>query len=159
MEATWGRAIDFVIIGIPSFLISPAVFGFDRDNSELGAYFATAAILAVIDFLYEVTMVAKRGQTVGKIATGIRIIRADNARLPSWNRSMRRWAIPGLTWFIPNDLARSAALILCYLSLTWGRNHRGWHDMVAGTLVIRVQPSAPSAPPSEVPNSDLNPSG
>ena len=69
---------------------------------------------------------------------------------------MRRWAIPGLTRFIPNDLAGSAALILCYLSLTWGRNHRGWHDIVAGTLVIRVQPSAP---PSEAPNSDQNPSG
>ena len=149
------RLIDFVIILAPTLAISYAVFDFGRDDRGLGVFFVSAVIFAAIDFLYEATLVAKRGQTVGKMATGIRIIRADSGGLPGWNRSIRRWAIPGLTRFIPNDLAASAALVLCYLSLTWGRNHQGWHDMVAGTLVVRI-PASP--PPSEAPSSDQTPS-
>ena len=143
------RVIDIVIVLIPSSFIIWAVFGFGRDNSNWGAYFASAALIVAIDFLYEVTLVAKKGQTVGKMATGIMIIRADSGRLPSWSRAMRRWALPGLTRFIPNDLAGGAALILCYLSLTWGRNHQGWHDMLAGTFVVKIQPipSPPGAQP------------
>lgn len=113
-------------------------------------------MVGAIDFLYEVTLVAKRGQTVGKMATGIRILQADSGQLPGWSRSMRRWALPGLTQFIPSNFGGSAALIVCYLSLTWGRNHRGWHDMVADTLVVRL-PTTP--PPSEAPDSDPHSSG
>ena len=146
------RIIDIVVVGVLFLSVSYALLGYDWDVSNIGLFLAAAAMGSAIEIAYEVTLVATRGQTLGKMATKIKVISAVDGQLPGWNSSLRRWFIPGLTRFIPHIWAGTLVAWLCYLSLTWGRNHRGWHDLVAGTLVVRKQPlpnsaNSDSAPP------------
>lgn len=46
--------------------------------------------------LYEATMTAVWGRTLGKHFVGIRVARADNGEIPGWGQSFGRWGIPTL---------------------------------------------------------------
>lgn len=144
------RIIDIIVVGALYFSVSYALLGYDWDVSNIGLFLTAAAMGAAIEVAYEVTLVATRGQTLGKMATKIKVIRAGDGQLPGWNSSLRRWSIPGLTRFIPHIWVGTLVAWLCYLSLTWGRNHRGWHDMVAGTIVVweRSPTSSPNSEPA-----------
>lgn len=147
------RVIDLVLVTAVYFLVTWPILGYDWDESDIGLYLVAAAVGAAIEIAYEVTLIATRGQTLGKMAARIKVIRVGDGQLPGWSSSLRRWAIPGLTRFIPNLWAGTLAAWLCYLSLTWGRNHRGWHDMVAGTIVVRERPSTSSPKSASIPPS------
>ncbi len=100
--------------------------------------------LTAVAAFYEIAFIAVKGQTPGKMATRIQVVRAEDlfqpewGRPPSWGRSLVRWGLPfvlGLpAYFVPfgNFLP-----LLCYLSLTWDRDRQGWHDKAARTFVIR----------------------
>ena len=82
---------------------------------------------------YEIMFVALRGQTPGKMATSIRIVRADNGGLPGWGVSAGRWVIPLIGYIlliIPG--------LLIHASLLWDDRRQGWHDKAVKTLVIKV---------------------
>lgn len=132
------RLIDTVILIIPTFIVAfiviAVVIDADTDGSGIGYVLAVTALGALIGILYEVTLVATRGQTVGKMATGIVVIRSDSGLLPGWGKATGRWALPAVLGFIP--FIGGLVALVCYLSLTWGRNHQGWHDKVAGTYVV-----------------------
>ncbi|MXZ76797.1 MAG: RDD family protein [Acidimicrobiia bacterium] len=132
------RLIDAVIYFIVIFIVAIVlVLGFDVDSDDSGVAYtlAIAGLGAVIGILYEVTLIATRGQTLGKMATGIVVIRSDNGALPGWGKATRRWILPAVLGFIPNPIGGLVVLVV-YLSLTWGRNYQGWHDKVAGTYVV-----------------------
>ncbi|MCY4193721.1 MAG: RDD family protein, partial [bacterium] len=84
--------------------------------------------------LYEVVMVALRGQTLGKMAMGIEVIRAGDGSKPSIGSSLRRWGLPILPLLIP--VIGWLFALVCYSSLAWGDRRRGWHDKAANTLVV-----------------------
>jgi uncharacterized RDD family membrane protein YckC len=68
------------------------------------------------------------GQTLGKMATGIRVIATESAGTLDFGRAITRT----LVWIL---LAAPAGLgFLTVLS----RDQRGWHDRVAGTRVVRA---------------------
>ena len=80
------------------------------------------------------TMIAVRGQTVGKMLTGVRVIRADNGDVPGWGKSIGRWLvltlpsqIPAVGWIVTR---------LVYLSPTWDDRRQGWHDKAVATVVV-----------------------
>ena len=96
----------------------------------------TPLLIAAIGVAYEVTMIALKGQTLGKMATSIKVIRADNGLVPGWGKSIGRWTIPIVLGFVP--LVGWILSLLVYVSLTWDKARQGWHDKAAGTLVIKV---------------------
>ena len=112
------RIIDIIIVSAISFiagLIEPYVVPF-------------VAVAA-----YEIMFVAFKGQTPGKMATSIKIVRADNGGLPSWGVSAGRWVIPLVGYIlviIPG--------LLVHASLLWDDRRQGWHDKAVKTLVIKV---------------------
>ena len=82
---------------------------------------------------YEVCFVALKGQTPGKMATNIKIIRADNGGLPSWGSAVGRWVIPSIAYIvmvIPG--------LLVHASLLWDDRRQGWHDKAVKTLVVKA---------------------
>lgn len=103
--------------------------------------------LAAMGAIYEIAFIARKGQTPGKMATRIRVVRADDlfqpewGRPPTWGSSFGRWAVPfvlGLpAWFVP--YIGEILVLLCYLSLVWDRERQGWHDKAARTFVVRKQ--------------------
>ena len=131
------RIIDgaiFVLIGL-----FPLVVGLQDDFADqpLGVSLAWTAI----GLVYEVSLVATRGQTIGKMAMKIKIIRSGDGLLPGWDMSTVRWLVPAIPSLIalvpPLGLVGLLSLVV-YLSLTWDKVRQGWHDKAAKTLVVKV---------------------
>ena len=82
---------------------------------------------------YETCFVALKGQTPGKMATSIKVVRADNGTLPGWGPAAGRWVIPaiGYTLLILPGL-------LVHASLLWDDRRQGWHDKAVKTLVVKA---------------------
>ena len=127
------RILDFIVVAVIGVVLV-IVFG-GVDDSGTGT-FASLLLGLVIGIGYEVSQVAVWGQTIGKRMAGIKVINAAHGGVPGWGKATGRWAIPGLVALIP--IIGPLLSLLCYLSLTWDRVYQGWHDKVAGTLVIRV---------------------
>ena len=139
------RVLDWIImiIGYIVLLVIGlgAALGTDSDSDDasalsIGAILVTVLLIAVVGIIYEVTMIALKGQTVGKMATSIKVVRADNGLVPGWGKSISRWIIPAVLAFIP--LVGWILSLLVYISLTWDRARQGWHDKAAATLVVKT---------------------
>ena len=135
------RIIDGAILILVSLI--PVLVGlYDLDDftdEPLGLSLA----LTAVGLAYEVALVATRGQTLGKMAMKIKIIRASDGLLPGWDMSTVRWLVPAVPGLV--GLAFSLGLVellslVVYLSLTWDKVRQGWHDKAAKTLVIKVLP-------------------
>ena len=107
-----------------------AVLGF------IALLFGIALLFLLVTLLYETTMIAVRGQTVGKMLTGVRVIRADDGGLPGWGKSIGRWLVLTLPSQIP--AVGWIAILLVYLSPTWDERRQGWHDKAVATVVVRA---------------------
>ena len=124
------RIIDGIILvfaGIIVDLIGPVMIG----SIIIGPIIVGPIIVGAF---YEVMFVSLKGQTPGKMATGIKIVRADNGGRPGWGASTGRWAIPAvgyLLFVLPGLLVNT--------SLLWGERRRGWHDKAVNTLVVTAQ--------------------
>lgn len=146
------RIIDWIILLIVSIILIVAgvlaLVGLDFEDTDeteaeieggLGVFVGIVLALFAIGLLYEVALIATRGQTLGKMATKIRVVRADNGFVPGWGKSLGRWLVPAafgiLGSFIPFV---GLVALLVYASILWGRNRQGWHDKAAGTLVIKT---------------------
>ena len=127
------RILDFIVVAVIGVVLV-IVFG-GVDDSGTGT-FASLLLGLVIGIGYEVSQVAVWGQTIGKRMVGIKVINAAHGGVPGWGKATGRWAIPGLVALIP--IIGPLLSLLCYLSLTWDRVYQGWHDKVAGTLVIKA---------------------
>ncbi|NQW04951.1 MAG: RDD family protein [Acidobacteria bacterium] len=100
----------------------------------VSAFVATFFTIVILSIAYEVTLIAIKGQTLGKMAMGIHVTRADNGELPGWGKSAGRWALPMLLGLIP--FIGWIGTLLTYVSLTWDDRRQGWHDKAAATVVV-----------------------
>ncbi|MGQ0721355.1 MAG: RDD family protein [Candidatus Eiseniibacteriota bacterium] len=83
---------------------------------------------AVVPLVYFVWFWVRKGATPGKLAMGIRIVGPDN-RPPTGMAAFVRFI-----GYIPSGLF----LGLGYLWMLFDGEKRCWHDMMAGTRVVRV---------------------
>ena len=73
---------------------------------------------------------ARGGQTIGMRAWRLRVVAAEGGALP-WPRALSRFALA------------LVSLLVFGLGFAWcllDRRHRGWHDFVARSEVVRVEP-------------------
>jgi uncharacterized RDD family membrane protein YckC len=102
----------------------------------LGIFFTVLTTYVAISLFYEVAMIALRGQTLGKMALGVKVILERNGQIPGWGPSFVRWIIPAIGAFVC-----SVGQLLVYVSVLFddsGRN-QGWHDKAAKDLVISTK--------------------
>ena len=136
------KIIDFLILvavivgGVIVVLVALVAEGFGVGIGLVEGVFLAALLIVLASLLYDPLFIAIRGQTVGKKATGIRVVRADNGGLPTLGASFARWALPGVLLAIPG--AGYALAALCFSSLLRDASRRGWHDKVAGTVVVKA---------------------
>jgi uncharacterized RDD family membrane protein YckC len=99
------------------------------DTLRLGVIFLAIAV-------YEVVLTATWGRTLGKRLLRLRVVRAHDGGPAGWNDSSLRWFIQLLAW----ALCLGAPVL--YLSPFWDKSGRrqGWHDRVAGTVVVKLPP-------------------
>ncbi len=87
------------------------------------------AISFVLYATYFTFCTGKWGQTLGKRATGVKVVRTDGSSV-SYLRSLARYLasiLSGLT------------LGIGYLMIAFSANKRGLHDLICGTKVIKIR--------------------
>ena len=149
------RVVDcglLCIVGVALLVL--AAFVAEDWATDLMAVSIELCVVA-IGILYEGILIAGRGHTIGKFVAGLAVRRAADGGVPGWKPAMLRLAIPALAAAVPTAVvlcvrlagfAESASVgllllgvvgaAICYLSSTWTRDRRGWHDKVAGTVVV-----------------------
>ncbi len=157
------RVIDGLIVGIPAAIIyfvviaawftsTASSYTIDESTGQitggpgaavglgfLGTAFALPLTLIVLEILYEVSMIALRGATLGKQIAGVRVIRTQDGQIPGWTPSLIRWAILYPAAIVP--CIGGLYVLLCELSPFFDNQGRrqGWHDKGAKTLVIATK--------------------
>ena len=76
--------------------------------------------------LYFTYFHAVTGQTVGKLVCGLHVVTASGFRPLGWGRSIVRC----IGYFL------SSILYLGFLWIMLNRRKRGWHDYLAGSMVV-----------------------
>lgn len=104
-------------------------------SSSMGTgIFAAIGVLALIGLVYEWLLTGLFGATLGKMAVGIRVVKAEDGTKPGLGKSFIRWIIP-----VVGSVACGIGQLLVYLSPFWDKSGRqqGWHDKAAGTMVVQ----------------------
>jgi uncharacterized RDD family membrane protein YckC len=132
----WWRVLASIIDGILFLIVfvplSIAVVGFDSYVNSSGLLGDGPAEILVTNVLPIAVIVLfwkfKQG-TPGKLILSIKIIDAQTHGPLSWGQCFGRYFA---------QILSAIPLLLGYFWVGWEPRKRAWHDMLAGTLVVRV---------------------
>ena len=111
-----------------AFRINELLFGFDDIPLHVASAFS-AGVYLFISVTYDISFWMLIGQTPGKKLMGVRIVRADGERLRLGNAIRRELAY-----------VVSGILFLGYLWILFDNRRQGFHDRLAGTIVVYSWP-------------------
>ncbi len=158
----WANFVDGFIIGIPFAVLMIVLERTGIITSVSKPYYQHFHSLAT--FAYFIVMHAMFGQTVGKMATGVKVFDKTGELEISWKQSLLRVVVPVLFFVVSLGYftytgtsfeqawdAGSFELFeyaILFLSIAWlaaevitllsNSRRRAVHDFIAGTVVIRV---------------------
>ena len=143
----WIRFVAFLIDGlilsvagivIVGFFVVFAVLEVDGDDASDTSPALAAGVglmilsLLLVGWLYEALMTSSAGgATLGKMAVGLRIVRADGAPLSFGRATGRHFLKTLITPLVP--------LFIGYLLAAFTQRKQALHDFLAETLVIKVR--------------------
>jgi uncharacterized RDD family membrane protein YckC len=82
--------------------------------------------------VYQWLMIGKWGQTVGKMALGIKVLRSEDASRVSYARALGRAASIALLGIF------SLPLLLAYLWPLWDKRNQTLYDKMTSTVVAKL---------------------
>jgi len=137
--ASWGRRaagwfVDvLVLLGV---WVATFAWAFTTEDPVTGEISDAAAVVIIVVFLfgaplYQWIMIGRWGQTLGKMALGIRVVRNENANRVSYPRALGR---ASSVWMLG---IFSLPLLLAYLWPLWDRRNQTLYDKMASTIVVR----------------------
>jgi uncharacterized RDD family membrane protein YckC len=119
--------IDGIIVSIISSMLSVFqlfnIFGYWH-------FFLPAFFWFPIPWLYHWLFIGLKGQTLGKMAVGIKVVNTKGSGPGLGTAALRE---------IPGKLLSSIAIYLGFLWIIWDGKKQGWHDKIASTYVVRVE--------------------
>jgi uncharacterized RDD family membrane protein YckC len=129
----WIRVVAYIIDAILLSFAGGAIgyaTGMNMFNTDYAHYNPTANLVSlVIGWLYFALLESsERGATVGKMAVGLRVVTDEGQRLTFLHATGRYFA----------KFVSAIILGIGFLMVGWTDRKRGLHDMIAGTLVIKV---------------------
>jgi uncharacterized RDD family membrane protein YckC len=149
----WSRAgaqlIDWLIIGVGGILLAIAIMApfsilwFADDGAGLvgtivGAMLAVLCV-SVAALLYAPALMARtNGQTLGRMVTGIRVVRAKGEPMTFGYAMLREVAVKALLFGIAGTLTGGLANLADYLWPLWDEENRALHDFVVDTRTIKA---------------------
>jgi uncharacterized RDD family membrane protein YckC len=123
--------LDAIVLAVLTTALAPLIGGGNVVTVENGAYtvnYAANAIGLLIDLVYFVGFWTWRGQSPGMIPFNMRIVLAADGGKVDVVRSLLRYV--GLI----------ISIVILFLGVIWvgfDRRKQGWHDKIAGTVVVR----------------------
>lgn len=79
---------------------------------------------------YYIYFTGKNGQTLGKKALGIKVIKKDSMQVPGYMSAFLREVV--------GKFLSAIVFGLGYLWMLWDKDKQTWHDKIAGTIVIKI---------------------
>lgn len=133
--------VSFVLVGVPYFFMMHEMGAFDperMENSEFtpAAMFAAGIMLVMLLILLVVNLylLTVRGQTLGKMWLGIRIVTHPDAQPPGFVKAfLLRAFVNGIIGTVPFY----SLVDVCFI---FRKDRRCIHDLIAGTQVVMGQP-------------------
>jgi len=116
--------IDGLVLFIFQLLFSLAAVGSSDPDAATGVQCLSMLIVAA----YYIGFWTSRGQTPGKMAMGIKIVKADGSPV-TFGTALVRY----IGYWIS-----ALVLLLGFLWVLWDADKQAWHDKIAGTYVVRV---------------------
>ena len=115
-----GLLIDAILVGVVSTILRIAING------------ATGQLLGfVVGAVYFTLLIGSaRGQTVGQMALGIRVIDFNSGGPIGYGRAFIRWIV---------SLISALFCFLGYFWMLWDKEKQCWHDKAANDVVVPVQ--------------------
>jgi uncharacterized RDD family membrane protein YckC len=127
--------IDGLLLSVPTGIIG-AIAGAGQFNAGVSYGYApgVSALLnllnTVIGVAYYAILEGTRGQTVGKMAVGIKVVDADTGGFIGIPRGIGRYFARILSAIV---------LGLGYLWMLWDARKQCWHDKLVRSVVVRTQ--------------------
>lgn len=158
----WAHFLDGLVVGVPSAIGLIALEKLGLIRSATFAYIEQ--FLQVIALSYYIVMHTRYGQTVGKMATGVKVVDKSEQHGISLGQAVTRDIVPvsmvalsaiyllaygapledarvtGMAAFIQyaTGYAIMAWWIAEVVTMLFNRKRRAVHDLIAGTVVVRV---------------------
>lgn len=122
--------IDAILLSIASGIVG-SVFGVNIFNPDIEHYSGVANGISFLIGLFYFALLesSERGATVGKMAMGLRVVTDKGERLSFANAVGRYFA----------KIVSALILGIGFIMIAFTDRKRGLHDMIAGTLVIKVR--------------------
>jgi len=147
--ASWGSRvgaylIDFFILLIPVGILTAIVIGIAAGSDTGAILTAVLGFLAylVVAFLYAPLLMARdgehNGQTWGKQAVGIRVVRDSGEGMSFGWAALREIVVKGLAVGIASSIIPFIPWLLDVLWPLWDDQNRALHDMVVSTHVVEA---------------------
>ena len=135
--------IDGIIVGVIGWLIAAPIVGGGAmtDTKHLGSRFAANAISAVIAIVYFGLQHGKWGQSIGKRALGMRVVRVADAGPISYGEAFGR---VGFT-YVFSLITFSIGALIDVLFVLWDPRKQALHDKVVKTVVVNADGPDPYA--------------
>lgn len=152
-----GLALGAVLLPFVVFIMLPTLIAGGMSQPDPAYFMAVfggyAVVAVVIQWGYTVWMHGKWGQTLGKMATGVKVVKVNSEPI-GYGRAFGRLLVPLPFAFVVqfNYLMSGSAFVkgvvsvVCYIALaanyvTAGlrTDKRAIHDLVAGTRVMKVR--------------------
>jgi uncharacterized RDD family membrane protein YckC len=115
-----GALIDGILLGIVEGILR-AILG---TGAGTGLYFVVAVVY------FTVMIGSSRGQTLGQMALGIRVIDFNTGGSIGYGRALVRWLV---------SIVSGLVILLGYLWMLWDKEKQCWHDKAANDVVVPVQ--------------------
>ncbi|QQG41972.1 MAG: RDD family protein [Candidatus Woesebacteria bacterium] len=137
----WARfgasLLDGLIIGVVSFVINlvmgivTAVAGGGSASSVVAVVsMVVSLIFFVLELVYFIYFIGAKGQTLGKMALKIKVVKVGTTEAPGYLKAFLREVV--------GKFISSFVFLLGFLWMLWDKNKQTWHDKIAGTVVVKV---------------------
>ncbi len=149
LSGWWRRAgaqvIDGIIISVGALVLFLPLVAAGVTVDTDGGYVAlvVAGLLwimcvAIVALLYAPTMMARtNGKTLGRMATGIRVVRTSGETITFGFAMLREVAVKTILFGVAGALTGGIAQLVDYLWPLWDEENRCLHDFIVQTRVVK----------------------
>jgi uncharacterized RDD family membrane protein YckC len=135
----WRRFVAYIIDGVILNIIYWVIFIIvglilsSTQSTDIGLFLGLTGglylLLFIISLLYYIGLWAWQGATPGKMAMGVKIVKADGSPI-GLSRAILRYI---------GYIISAVIIYIGYLMIAWDSKKQGLHDKMAGTIVVKVR--------------------
>jgi uncharacterized RDD family membrane protein YckC len=126
--------VDSLIVGFGSMIITiplGIVGAINKDSSTpIITNMISQLVVMLISAVYYVYLTGTKGQTLGKMALKIKVIKKDSGKIPDFTSSFLRETV--------GKFISAIVFGVGYLWAIWDKDKQTWHDKIANTVVVKV---------------------